>query len=119
MKNIKDKLKQHIASITKIQIARLKESDTFKSMGIDSMQALQLKNKLQADFGLNLAVSSIWTHPTIEKYTAFLAAELGLSAKEEEDIQPTKVVDSKTSEEINKEVDDLSLDDLMKELDEY
>ena len=119
IKNIKDKLKQHIASITKIQIARLKESDTFKSMGIDSMQALQLKNKLQADFGLNLAVSSIWTHPTIEKYTAFLAAELGLSAKEEEDIQPTKVVESKTSEEINKEVDDLSLDDLMKELDGY
>lgn len=119
IKGIKDQLKQHIAAITKIQIARLKENDTFKSMGIDSMQALQLKNKLQADFGLNLAVSSIWTHPTIEKYTAFLAKELGLSSTSEEENEPTKTVESKTTEEINKEVDDLSLDDLMKELDGY
>lgn len=120
-KKLKDLLKQNISSITKIQPARLKESDTFKSMGIDSMQALQLKNKLQAATGLNLAVSSIWTHPTIEKYATFLSKELGLgsgsvSKGEEEEAQT--ITTAATSEEIKEEVDDLSLDELMKQLDD-
>ena len=116
-KNIKDKLKQHISGITKIPTTRMKETDTFKSMGIDSMQALQLKNKLQADFGLNLAVASIWTHPTIEKYTAFLMTELGLGQKATEE-EVVIVESTKSSEEINEEVGELSLDELMKQLDD-
>ncbi len=117
-RKLKEILKQHISSITKIQTARIKESDTFKSMGIDSMQALQLKNKLQADVGLNLAVSSIWTHPTVEKYALFLAKELGLLSEASE---PAKVEENKTiatASEIKDEVDELSLEDLMKQLDD-
>jgi acyl carrier protein len=77
-KKLKDMLKEHISSITKIPTARIKEEDTFKSMGIDSMMALQLKNKIQADTKLNIAVSSIWTHATIQKYVAFLIKELNI-----------------------------------------
>lgn len=115
IKQIKDKLRNHIAAITKLQAVRLKENETFKSMGIDSMQALQLKNKLQADLGLNLAVSSVWTHPTIEKYAAFLEQQLGGNKVEE----TPAVEEVKSEEEISKEVDDMSLDDLMDQLDQY
>jgi acyl transferase domain-containing protein len=117
-RKLKEILKQHISAITKIQAARIKETETFKSMGIDSMQALQLKNKLQADVGLNLAVSSIWTHPTIEKYAAFLAKELGIGAEKQEEIVVEETKKIATASEITNEVEDLSLEDLMKQLDD-
>ena len=75
-RRIQNIIKEHLTEITKIAGSKLKEDDTFKSMGLDSMLALQLKNKIQASTDLKLPVSSIWAHPTIDKYTGFLLNEL-------------------------------------------
>jgi acyl carrier protein len=111
LKYLRNEVKQHIAAITKVPVLKVKEDATFKSMGIDSLMAVQLKNKFQASFGLTLAVSSIWTYPTVEKYAEFLAEEL----KIEEQLAPTPVVETPTTE---KSVDEMSLEELMRELEE-
>jgi acyl transferase domain-containing protein/short-subunit dehydrogenase/acyl carrier protein len=109
---IKQVIKQNISVITKIPVSKIKEDDTFKSIGIDSLMALQLKNKLQTIYSLSLNVSSVWAHPTVEKYAAFIAEELKLPEKYQ------MAADKPLSEEINSEnsVKKLSLDELMKEL---
>ncbi len=106
---IKQNIKNHIATITKIPTSKLKEDETFKSVGIDSLMALQLKNKIQTDFNLNLNVSTVWSFPTIEKYANFIATELNLESQFQQ-TQP------KVENTIEAEVENLSLDELMKQL---
>jgi len=113
---LKGMIKSSISGITKLAPGKIRETDTFKSMGIDSMQALQIRNQLQAKTKISLAVSSIWAHPTVEKYTAFLSAELdsaSSSANTEAETAP-----SSDTGNIEGEVEDMSLDELMKQLDD-
>ena len=110
VRHFRNAVKQHISAITKVPAAKIKEDATFKSMGIDSLMAVQLKNKLQADFELTLAVSSIWTYPTVEKYADFLIAELKIA-----DQFAAPVSQPKPAE---KSVDEMSLEELMRELEE-
>ena len=111
VKQIKENIKQHISQITKIPTSKIKEDDTFKSIGIDSLMALQLKNKVQSDYQLNLNIASVWSYPTVEKFAHFIAEELHLFAEKEEKIQEISL-----SNDIETEVESLSLDELMKEL---
>jgi acyl carrier protein len=69
-------VKNLVSSITKIPTSKIKEDATFKSLGIDSLMAVQLKNKLQTESGLDFTVSSIWTYPTVEKYTELLSRRI-------------------------------------------
>lgn len=80
---LREVVKKHLAAVTGLFPNRIREEDTFKSMGVDSMQALQFRNRIQEETGHNLAVSSVWAHPTVVKYAAFLAAELGSGSEGE------------------------------------
>lgn len=115
LKQVRDFVKSVVSATTKVPVNKIKEDATFKSMGIDSLMALQLKNKFQTEYQLNLAVSSIWTYPTVEKYSEFLAKELKLDEQfAEKKAAPT--VASVSQEEFS--VDNLSFEDLMKQLEE-
>lgn len=116
-KHIRDRIKLHISTATKLSIAKIKEDETFKSLGVDSLHALQLKNKLQDDFKTTLSVAAVWQYPTIQKLSDFIAKELNIeqqfstiTEEKEMEIETTKKEDIETS------VKNLSLDDLMKEL---
>jgi acyl transferase domain-containing protein/acyl carrier protein len=107
---LKNMVRESVAGVTKLAGNRIKESDTFKSMGIDSMQALQIRNALQAKTGITLPASSIWAHPTVEKYAAFLAGQLGDGTTEPIAPEPA------SASEIESDVQDMSLDELMQQL---
>lgn len=111
---IKQVIKQDISVITKIPVSKIKEDDTFKSIGIDSLMALQLKNKLQTIYSLSLNVSSVWAHPTVEKYATFIAEELQLPEKYK--LKINEGVSSVTENNRDEAVKKLTLDELMKEL---
>lgn len=112
LRYLKGAVKQHISAITKVPVNKIKEDATFKSMGIDSLMAVQLKNKFQAEFDVSLAVSSIWTYPTVEKYAEFIAEELKLA---DQFNAPTPPPAAPSAE---KSVDEMSLEELMRELEE-
>ena len=115
LKQVRDFVKGTVSTTTKVPVNKIKEDATFKSMGIDSLMALQLKNKFQTQYELNLAVSSIWTYPTVEKYSEFLAKELKL---EEQFVEKrTEVIQEPVKKE-ETSVEDLSFEDLMRQLEE-
>ncbi len=117
LKMLKEVMKEIVSETTKAPKETIKEDVTLKNLGIDSLMAVQIKNKLQYELDLNIPVSSLWTYPTVEKYAAFLSEELSLREKFDSEQIENADVASKTNA-AEKEVEDLSLDDLMKELED-
>jgi acyl transferase domain-containing protein len=117
IKYAKQQIKQAIASVTKMNAQKIKEDDTFKSYGVDSLLALQIKNKLQKDLAIPLNVSVIWSHPTVNKLADHIAKQL---KQEEEQIQTVQDVKFETIKQpssiIEQEVEGLSLEELLKQL---
>lgn len=116
MKYIKDRIKQHIAAATKLNVSKIKEDETFKALGVDSLHALQIKNKLQEDFSLSINVAAVWQYPTVQKFADFIANELNLETKFTQEKEENEVVLQPVKNDIESEVKDLSLEELMKEL---
>jgi DNA relaxase NicK len=88
-------------------------------MGIDSLLALQIKNKLQESFGLTMNVAAMWAHPTVQKMTDFIVKELKLNERfaavlEQEDHAEKNTTSEKSA--IEQEVESMSLDELLKQL---
>ena len=115
-KHIKDTIKQHISSATKLAVSKIKEDETFKALGVDSLHALQLKNKLQDDFNLSINVAAVWQYPTVQKLADFIGNELNLEAKFSNKIEENKEETVLVKNDIESEVKNLSLEELMKEL---
>jgi acyl carrier protein/NADP-dependent 3-hydroxy acid dehydrogenase YdfG len=122
VRHIKDKIKSSISAATKMQVHKIKDDDTFKSIGIDSLLALQIKNKIQQFFDIPLGISAIWAYPTVNKLANFIAQEL---KAEEYFASAHNSPDRKTEDEqkttangIEEEVNNLSLDELLKQLNE-
>ncbi|MBK9330049.1 MAG: SDR family NAD(P)-dependent oxidoreductase [Sphingobacteriales bacterium] len=117
IKYAKQQIKQAIASVTKMNAQKIKEDDTFKSYGVDSLLALQIKNKLQKDLAIPLNVSVIWSHPTVNKLADHIAKQL---KQEEEQIQTVQDIKFETIKQpssiIEQEVEGLSLEELLKQL---
>lgn len=108
-------IKEQISTITKISATAIKEDVTFKSLGIDSMMAVQLKNMVQATCKTTIAVADIWSYPTVEKFAKFLMEHLGVVQKYQND-NNQQINQANTASEAN--IEDMSLEDLMRELEE-
>lgn len=61
-----------LAAIVKTPAARINAAMTFKSLGVDSIMAVQLRNVFEKILNLKLSVSMFWTHPSIRAYATFL-----------------------------------------------
>ena len=85
---------------------------------MDSLHALQLKNKLQDDFNLSFNVAVIWQYPTVQKLSDFIAVELNLNEKYSSSKTEVKtaIASNSSPTDIETEVKNLSLEELMKEL---
>ena len=124
VRHFKTELKKHLSNITKIPSAKIKEDATFKSLGVDSLMVVQLKNRLQAELNIAISVADIWTYPTVEKCAAFLADTLkyedeSVETNERENLLQTPKESQESMEhKIEKEVDQMSLDDLLNALDD-
>jgi acyl transferase domain-containing protein/surfactin synthase thioesterase subunit/acyl carrier protein len=67
-----DFLIKEVSQITRLSPARIKPMMTFKELGLDSIMAIQLRNRLGETFALNLSVAMFWNHPSISEYAAFI-----------------------------------------------
>lgn len=134
---LEDQLKDIVGKVVKLQPEDIHIKTTFKSLGIDSLMSIQLKNQLEKTYDTNLSVTAFWTHSNIRDYTRFLLEKIQLSTIQENNtefvpsISKVQIVEKPVvTEQLNRqdqpqqtsvstiEEEDLSIDELSKLLDD-
>ncbi|MCO5231227.1 MAG: SDR family NAD(P)-dependent oxidoreductase [Chitinophagales bacterium] len=144
LSTLENQLKEIVGHVVKLPADDIHIKTTFKSLGIDSLMSIQLKNQLEKVYATSLSVTAFWTHSNIRDYAKFLLEKLKLNIaiespeKVQKEIVPTQISIISEPEPIVEEVkevqpeileekrletkdvneDELSLDDLSKLLDD-
>jgi len=75
-------LEQHvrgqIARVLQTPVTRVGLRTPFMQLGVDSLMAMEIRNRLEASLGMTLKVTLIWKHPTVSDLVTQLGREFGL-----------------------------------------
>ncbi|WP_367038541.1 type I polyketide synthase [Streptomyces sp. Je 1-332] len=66
----------HIAAVLRLGADRLDANTSLVSLGLDSLMAIALRNRLQRELALDIPTTVMWTHPTAFDLTRYLLARL-------------------------------------------
>ncbi|MGP3941154.1 SDR family NAD(P)-dependent oxidoreductase [Streptomyces sp. 6N106] len=71
-------LTEHIRAVLRLSSATLDPQTPLRSLGFDSLLAMELRVRLETGLNIKLAGNFVWRHPTVEALAAGLAQQLGL-----------------------------------------
>ncbi|MFI8895592.1 SDR family NAD(P)-dependent oxidoreductase [Streptomyces paradoxus] len=66
----------HIAAVLRLETDRFDASTSLVTLGLDSLMAIALRNRLQRELALDIPTTVMWTHPTAAALTRYLLARL-------------------------------------------
>ena len=73
-------VREAIGKTLKLNPARIDPRKPLGAMGLNSLMAMELRNRLEADLGRALSATLAWNYPTLESLVAFLSAAPGAAA---------------------------------------
>jgi acyl carrier protein len=74
-------LKQQIARVLRQSAGRIDAAKPFRSLGLDSLMGLELRNRLEAELSLSLPATVVWNFPTVRTLAQHLTTLLGEPAE--------------------------------------
>ena len=77
-------LRENIAKVLHLAPARIPLDKPLRTLGLDSLMSIELRNRLEDGLRVVLPVSLIWNYPTVHAVTTFLAEEIGVSFEKDE-----------------------------------
>ena len=69
-------LREQVAAVLRLNVERVPEDKALRSLGLDSLMALELRNRLERHLRLKLSATLVWNYPTISALTAHLENRL-------------------------------------------
>ncbi|MFP2902713.1 phosphopantetheine-binding protein, partial [Corallococcus sp. 4LFB] len=70
-----DELRQVVATVLKLAPARVPMDQPLRTLGMDSVMSLELRNRIEARTGIRLSATALWNHPTVEALTGFVLSQ--------------------------------------------
>ncbi|WP_050514847.1 type I polyketide synthase [Streptomyces rimosus] len=67
---------EHIASVLRVGTDRFDADTSLVTLGLDSLMAIALRNRLQREMALDIPTTVMWTHPTASALTHYLLGRL-------------------------------------------
>jgi acyl carrier protein len=75
---LEEHLREQVARVLRLAPARIGLDRPLKTMGLDSLMALELRNRLETSLGLTLPATMVFNYPTIEVLTGYLAEKMSI-----------------------------------------
>jgi myxalamid-type polyketide synthase MxaE and MxaD len=79
---LEERVARHVSSILKLPGGRLDPRKPLGSYGLDSIMAIELRNRLERDVALPLSATLIWNYPTVVALAGLLAGKLAPAESE-------------------------------------
>ncbi|MFI0242201.1 SDR family NAD(P)-dependent oxidoreductase [Streptomyces sp. NPDC016845] len=67
---------EHISAVLRLATDRFDANTSLVTLGLDSLMAIALRNRLQRELALSIPTTVMWTHPTASALTRYLLARL-------------------------------------------
>ena len=87
-------LRHRVAQVLRLAPARVDVTKPFRALGLDSLMALELRNRLEADLSLKVSATLVWNHPTVTALVPHLAGRMGISLEAAEAVEVLPVTAS-------------------------
>jgi myxalamid-type polyketide synthase MxaE and MxaD len=75
-------LQEQFGQVMRISGAKIDPAVPLGNLGLDSLMGLEIRNRLEANFGLRLSSTMAWTYPTLNALAAHLADRMGFGIDE-------------------------------------
>ncbi|HEX3660931.1 MAG TPA: type I polyketide synthase [Acidobacteriaceae bacterium] len=69
-------VRQQVAAVLRLDAERVPEDKAVRSLGLDSLMALELRNRLERQLHMKLSATLVWNYPTVGKLAEFLQKRL-------------------------------------------
>ncbi|WP_051707131.1 MULTISPECIES: type I polyketide synthase [unclassified Streptomyces] len=73
---LRERVVEHVAAVLRLPADRFDAHTSLVTLGLDSLMAIALRNRLQRELGLDIPTTVMWTHPTPHALTRYLLARL-------------------------------------------
>ncbi|MET9377546.1 type I polyketide synthase [Streptomyces sp. NPDC002992] len=73
---LESRVLEHIATVLRLPADRFDAGTSLVTLGLDSLMAMALRNRLQRDLALAVPTTVMWTHPTASALTRYLLARI-------------------------------------------
>lgn len=73
VESIRTELREHLAGILYCELAEIDDDATFTELGLDSVLGVELVTLVNARYGTEETVDSVYDHPTVNRLAAHLA----------------------------------------------
>jgi hypothetical protein len=84
-----------------------------RTMGLDSLMALEFRNRLEVGLGLTLSATLLWNYPTIAVLAPYLAGLMGIPLEDTTESHPKESVPTASWQE-----EDQGIDQILREIEQ-
>ena len=90
-------VQEQVARALRMPSSKIGADQALGTLGLESLMAIELRNRLEADLKLKLSATLIWNYPTINQLTTYLAGKLNLvPAASAPDVEKIAMPESKS-----------------------
>jgi acyl carrier protein len=75
---LKKYIQEQVARALRMSASKIGADQALGTLGLESLMAIELRNRLEADLKVKLSATLIWNYPTINQLTTYLAGKLDL-----------------------------------------